>query len=527
MSVRIDRSITGDGLRTVSKLPERFARGHALVIGVGADLPVTVRDARTVASVLEDPQRCAYPPNRIRLLTEAEASRDNVVTALDAIAHAATPDDSLLVYYSGHGVATPDGRYFLLTHGADHTRPDETALSGRHFTALLTAMPVRRLLLLLDCCRAGGIFDNSIEKGPTTVRPAVPLDVQDLLAHGKGRIVIASSRADEVSIIKNGISVFTRVLVEAFCGLGAARRDGFVYATDLALHARQRVPALTDNLQHPDLNFEDADNFRVAFYAAGSTEPKDLPSGLLPPQLEVVRQVAADVRPVLRSLRQFLVHLSLEVREVRILVDDMGLGRHTVHYESGPRVYWNEILELADLRRRMDKVFEVLDPELDGNEEWSSLKDAYRLARPTAITKQLSEVAGNVVPLTRPTGRGAQIELADALEERAAELRSGIDRLAPAESDARFRTMAMPVHLSITELKSLVARIPVSAADGEPSDFAVLNTVARVRDQLDHLETMLDHQQARRHVRRATDTGQAIAEHVGELARKIRGRTDR
>ena len=38
-----------------------FERGYALVVGVGADLPSTVDDARGLADILKDPARSAYP----------------------------------------------------------------------------------------------------------------------------------------------------------------------------------------------------------------------------------------------------------------------------------------------------------------------------------------------------------------------------------------------------------------------------------------------------------------------------------
>ena len=42
-------------------MSESFQRGYALVVGVGADLPVTITDATAMATLLRDPARCAYP----------------------------------------------------------------------------------------------------------------------------------------------------------------------------------------------------------------------------------------------------------------------------------------------------------------------------------------------------------------------------------------------------------------------------------------------------------------------------------
>ncbi len=46
-------------------MTETFTPGYAVVIGVGADLPVTVEDAAAVADLLRDPSRCAYPAEQV------------------------------------------------------------------------------------------------------------------------------------------------------------------------------------------------------------------------------------------------------------------------------------------------------------------------------------------------------------------------------------------------------------------------------------------------------------------------------
>ena len=49
-------------------------------------------------------------------------------------------------------------------------------------------------------------------------------------------------------------------------GAGAAKQDGFVRLTDLALYAAEKVAKRTQNRQHPILEFKAADNWEVAYY---------------------------------------------------------------------------------------------------------------------------------------------------------------------------------------------------------------------------------------------------------------------
>jgi hypothetical protein len=109
------------------------------------------------------------------------------------------------------------------------------------------------------------------------VKSPLPQAAQALLAEGSGRVLVASSREDELSYAGKPYSAFTLALIEALSGIGMAKQDGYVRAADLALHARQVVPGRTKDRQHPILHFEQADNFVLAYYAGGEKEPKGLP----------------------------------------------------------------------------------------------------------------------------------------------------------------------------------------------------------------------------------------------------------
>ncbi len=257
----------------------QFTHGHALIIGAGADLPNTVDDAVGLADILTDTERCAYPPGQVRRLTGPDATRAAILAGLKHLAGKTSEESTVIVFFSGHGyeVQTPIGRqYFLMPNGYQTSDLPGTAVSGRELSDALRAIPARKLLLLLDCCHAGGL-DDIKAPGVTFTKTPIPAEAAEALAAGRGRAIIASSRADEVSFAGRPYSAFTRALLEALCGRGAAQADGFVRVADLALYAREMVPQRTRDRQHPILDYESADNFKVAYYAAGDETPKDLP----------------------------------------------------------------------------------------------------------------------------------------------------------------------------------------------------------------------------------------------------------
>ncbi|MEL6603109.1 MAG: caspase family protein [Cyanobacteria bacterium J06614_10] len=265
----------------------QFKQGYACIIGIGGDLPNTITDAEALADVLKDPERCAYPPEQVQLLTAEAATCDKVTEALETLAKQADENATAIVYFSGHGHQLSNSivdTYYLLCHGYSTENLKRTALSGSKFTALLQQIPAKKLLVILDCCHAGGLSDLSdfeITKSP------LPPEAEKLFSKGKGRILICSSARDELSYGGNPYSAFTYALLKAMYGEGTAKKDGYVRATDLAMYTRQIVPTLTEDQQHPVLEINQADNFVLAYYAGGDPRPKGLPPELArPPQIE-------------------------------------------------------------------------------------------------------------------------------------------------------------------------------------------------------------------------------------------------
>jgi hypothetical protein len=256
-----------------------FDQGHALIVGVGADLPNTVDDAVGVADVLRDPARCAYPHDQVHLLTGEQAIRENVLATLDTLSQSTDTQATVLIYFSGHGyqiVSSTGEFYYLLPYGYDTDQLYQTAISGGEFADRLRAIPAQKLLVLLDCCHAGGVGDAKAPGLQMTKSP-LPPEAESLLAEGSGRVLVASSQKDELSFAGKPYSAFTLALIETLSGVGVAKKDGYVRVADLALHAREVVPGRTKGRQHPILHFEQADNFVLAYYAGGETQPKGLP----------------------------------------------------------------------------------------------------------------------------------------------------------------------------------------------------------------------------------------------------------
>lgn len=244
-----------DKVRTPGPASRQFAHGHALVVGVASyrhavSLPdVVVNDASDLCSLLSDPTRCGYPEPQIELLLNQQATLANLRGALDALERRVHLDDTVVIFFSGHGARDATGNAYLLPHDCHLNNLPTTALSGMELTRWLNAIRAGRLLVLLDCCHSGGIGDP--KSGSDSLQQGWSDDAYTLLAQGRGRALIASSRSDEVSWALRDMhnSLFTHHLLEALRGEGRTLGDGYVRVFDLFRHVAERVSKRAE--QHP------------------------------------------------------------------------------------------------------------------------------------------------------------------------------------------------------------------------------------------------------------------------------------
>jgi len=236
---------------------------HALLVGVGSDLPVTVSDAKAIANILKDPNKAAYNPENVILLTENEATKQNVLQSLIALTKKVSnlEDATVIIYYSGHGGIYNDAidgetknNYYLLTNGYDASRRSETMLLGTEFSELIDKIKASKLLVMLDCCHASGMLGTrplmkSVSKDQNITNSNIEL--LTMLKTGEGRVFITSCDDDEQSVILPGSknSLFTEVILEALSGK-ASNNEEYVRVIELLYYVLTQVPDRIKRFNH-------------------------------------------------------------------------------------------------------------------------------------------------------------------------------------------------------------------------------------------------------------------------------------
>lgn len=123
-----------------------------------------------------------------------------LISALQQLATVAKKEDTLLVYFSGHGGTLEESHRLLLS---------DTMIKTQELITYLEAISARNKILFLDCCMAGNF----------TVTDSAVFNINETADEfaGKGYAVIASSNATQYSYghPDKPISLFTSFLCEA------------------------------------------------------------------------------------------------------------------------------------------------------------------------------------------------------------------------------------------------------------------------------------------------------------------------
>lgn len=258
----------------------QFDRGRALVVGLArydevSGLPDAVlNDARDVADLLRSGEYCGFPAANIRLLLDERATLSALRGALAELATASSEDDTVIVFFSGHGARlgqAPDETSALVPFDAGFSDLEGTTLSESELSSSLAKIKAKRLLVLIDACHAGGA--GVLKSGAGDVSFGIVEKTLQRLATGTGRVIMASSRANETSLVMPSArnSVFTERLLEALRGHARTTGDGLIRVFDIFNYVAEHVAQTVPGRQHPIFKASDLeDNFPVALECGGT-----------------------------------------------------------------------------------------------------------------------------------------------------------------------------------------------------------------------------------------------------------------
>lgn len=239
----------------------RPATLHVLAIGINQyendrfNLRFAASDAREFAAEVKRQQDGLQNFGRVEttLLVDAQATKRNLLEALTTLAHTAQAEDTVIVYFAGHGVAQRD-QFYLIPHDLGYADAQARiegdglesllrhGISDRELERALERVDAAQLLLVVDACNSGQALEaEEKRRGPMNSKGLAQL------AYEKGISVLTAAQSYQAAreVSKLGHGLLTYVLVEE--GLRQAAADADPKDNQILLHewldyATRRVP---------------------------------------------------------------------------------------------------------------------------------------------------------------------------------------------------------------------------------------------------------------------------------------------
>lgn len=171
------------------------------------------------------------------------------------------PEDTLIVYFSGHGYSSND-RFYMIPHDvgfrgsngpasdADWKMITEHSISDRELEAAFRGIDAANILLIIDACDSGQILESDDKRqGPMNSKGLAQF------AYEKGMFVLTATQPKEDAYVSSDRkqSYLTFALVkEGLLGMNAdlSPKDGSLYLREWFDFAARRVPEIrNDDIQ--------------------------------------------------------------------------------------------------------------------------------------------------------------------------------------------------------------------------------------------------------------------------------------
>lgn len=181
-------------------------------------LNTPIGDVEKVAEVLQ--RQFGYETRIMR-----DAGKAEIIQALNRVAEEAGPDDSVLIFYAGHGYLMEETRMGFWIPVDGSTKTAANWISNSDISKLLQAIPSRQVILVSDSCFSGSLTREQ------KIASSYSAKSQEALRH---RSVLALSSGDEEPVSdegKDGHSIFAWYLINTLQAVHGSALGFEIYHT--------------------------------------------------------------------------------------------------------------------------------------------------------------------------------------------------------------------------------------------------------------------------------------------------------
>jgi WD40 repeat protein len=207
-------------------------------------------DAQAISQLFRAQEGKLYKTVSIKELDNENATRDNILDALDWLEKETTQKDVAVIFIASHGQNDERGNFYILPTDGDPDKLRRTGVDWSDFREILGNLP-SRVLLFVDTCHSGQLGKNLY-----TLRGQIDNTeaIRELASDENGVVILAASTGKEFSMERPdwGHGAFTKALLDAMeAGNADLNQDGIISLQELDYYVSERVKELTNGVQHP------------------------------------------------------------------------------------------------------------------------------------------------------------------------------------------------------------------------------------------------------------------------------------
>jgi hypothetical protein len=222
-------------------------RYYGLFIGIDnyseawTPLKNAVNDARELERLIQD----NYRFDVVKSLYNDQATRVNIINALEWLVSTVKENDNVLIYYSGHGDFKKELNKGYWVPADAKSKSTSQFISNSEIQTFLAGIPSKHTLLISDACFSGDIFRGTVTEIPFENTEKYYVKAYD----AKSRQAISSGGIEPVMDGgREGHSVF------AYYTIHALKSNTGKYFDATQLFNKVKIPVVNNSEQSPNFN---------------------------------------------------------------------------------------------------------------------------------------------------------------------------------------------------------------------------------------------------------------------------------
>jgi hypothetical protein len=225
-----------------------LAVGVSLYQDVDMRLNLAAKDALNFGAVWNDQRGRLYSGVEVRTLTDAQATKGNILDGLEWLQRQVTAKDIAVLFFAGHGINDPTGAFYFLPVEADLEKLKRTGISQADITSTVAGI-AGKVLVFMDACHSGNLMGKLKRRGVVVVSSVI----NELASAENGAVVFSSATGRQYALenVEWGNGAFTKAVVEGIRGKADYKSTGRITLNMLDLYVSERVKELTQGQQTP------------------------------------------------------------------------------------------------------------------------------------------------------------------------------------------------------------------------------------------------------------------------------------